>query len=148
MQWYCVCTMCRENKDATLFVIFSFTDADQLVKCARILISMVIPRNFFCSSLSGLRDQRTLAVRVRSAAANVAATRSGSDFVSLVLLQGCNITWRRVNFSCGVCICLGVDKETDCQKAAHCHLLPPQGAYMFSVLNYICKPSFRSWGQA
>ena len=53
------------------------------MKYGKILVSMVIPNTeevvfclFVCLFCLGLLDQRTLAVRVKSAAANVAATRS------------------------------------------------------------------------
>ena len=68
-------------------MIFSFANTNQIVKYGKILVSMVIPSTeevvfclfvclFVCLFCLGLLDQRTLAVRVKSAAANVAATRS------------------------------------------------------------------------
>ena len=84
--------MCRGHNNTPLFRIFSFENINRIVKYGKILISMVIPNTeevvFFCLFVClfvclfwwlfflGLLDQRTLAVRVRSAAANVAATRS------------------------------------------------------------------------
>ena len=73
-------------------MIFSNANTNQIVKYGKILISMVIPNTeevvfclFVClfvfvlvAVFLGLLDQRTL---VRSAAANVAATRSGTTLL-------------------------------------------------------------------
>ena len=111
------------------------------MKCARILISTVIPKTEeFCFLVISLRFTRPENLGSESKI-RCSKCRSYQVRNHLCLLLYCSKHAVQLEvgigigftFSCGVCVCLGVNQETDCQEAAYCDLLPPQGVYVFGI---------------